>query len=77
MRLTRAVLAISPASSPIVLPVQTQSRKFQYPETRKVDVVDDYHGTKVPDPYRWLEDLDSKDVAQWTAAENAVTFGYL
>ena len=50
-----------------------------YPQTRRVDQVDDYHGTKVADPYRWLEvDVrESKDVADWVEAENKVTFGYL
>ena len=41
--------------------------KMTYPETRKGDVVDDYLGTKVADPYRWMEDLDSKEVADWVA----------
>jgi prolyl oligopeptidase len=52
---------------------------FEYPQTKKVDQVDDYHGVKVPDPYRWLEDdvRTSKDVADWVTAENKVTFGYL
>lgn len=48
-----------------------------YPETRKVDQVDDYHGTRVADPYRWLEDLDSQETAAWIEAQNRVTFGYL
>jgi prolyl oligopeptidase len=48
-----------------------------YPETKKVDTVDTYFGTKVPDPYRWLEDDQSEETAQWVAAENKVTFAYL
>ena len=48
-----------------------------YPATARGDVVDDYFGTKVPDPYRWMEDLDSNAVADWVAAQNRVTFAYL
>jgi prolyl oligopeptidase len=51
--------------------------RFTYPNTKRVDHVDDYHGTEVADPYRWLEDLDSEETAAWVAAENEVTFGYL
>ncbi len=51
--------------------------KLTYPETRRGDVVDDYFGTKVPDPYRWLEDDNAPEVAAWVEAENKVTFGYL
>ncbi|HYJ91339.1 MAG TPA: hypothetical protein VEV84_08525, partial [Pyrinomonadaceae bacterium] len=51
--------------------------KLAYPTTKKVEVVDDYFGTKVPDPYRWLENNDSPEVAAWVQAENKVTFDYL
>jgi prolyl oligopeptidase len=53
--------------------------RMKYPETKKVDHVDDHHGTKVPDPYRWLEDdvRQSKDVAAWVEAQNKVTFAFL
>ncbi len=50
---------------------------FIYPQPKKVDQVDDYHGTKVVDPYRWLEDTDSTDTKAWVEAENKLTFSYL
>ena len=48
-----------------------------YPQTKKIDQVDDYHGTQVADPYRWLEDDLSDETASWVEAQNQVTFGYL
>src|SRR5882762_1211597 len=51
--------------------------KLTYPDTKRVEVVDTYFGTTVPDPYRWLEDDNAPEVAAWVAAENKVTFGYL
>jgi len=56
---------------------QKAPERPSYPATRKVDQVDDYFGTKVPDPYRWLEDDNAEDVKAWVQAENAVTFGFL
>ena len=56
---------------------QSFAQEFEYPETKKVDVVEDYHGTKVADPYRWLEDVDAPDTRGWIEAQNEVTFGYL
>jgi prolyl oligopeptidase len=52
-------------------------KSFEYPETRKGDVVDNYFGTEVPDPYRWLEDDRSEETGEWVKAENALTFSYL
>ncbi len=48
-----------------------------YPEARKADQVDNYHGTPVPDPYRWLEDDRSPETLAWVKAENQVTAEYL
>lgn len=48
-----------------------------YPETAKDGTVDDYFGTPVPDPYRWLEDDRSEETTQWVKAQNEVTFKYL
>jgi prolyl oligopeptidase len=56
---------------------QKAGARLSYPATKKVDQVDDYFGTKVADPYRWLEDDNAEEVKQWVQAENAVTFGYL
>jgi prolyl oligopeptidase len=52
-------------------------KKIEYPVTKKDDVVDTYFGTKVPDPYRWLEDDKSAETAAWVKKQNKVTFGYL
>ncbi len=58
----------------VAVPAQNGSG---YPKTRKVDQVDDYFGTKVADPYRWLENNDSPEVAEWVEAQNKHAFGYL
>ncbi|MCY7374878.1 MAG: prolyl oligopeptidase family serine peptidase [Pyrinomonadaceae bacterium] len=51
--------------------------KIEYPQTKKVEQSDDYHGTKVADPYRWLEDDNSPETKAWVEAQNKVTFNYL
>jgi prolyl oligopeptidase len=51
--------------------------RIKYPETRKVDTVDNYFGTRVADPYRWLENDTAPEVKAWVEAENKITFGYL
>jgi prolyl oligopeptidase len=50
---------------------------MDYPATRKDEQVDDYHGTKVADPYRWLEDDNSAETLAWVKAQNQVTQNYL
>ncbi len=54
-----------------------QQQKLAYPETAKVDTVDVYFGTEVPDPYRWLENDTSEATAAWVEAQNQVTNAYL
>ncbi|WP_460968937.1 prolyl oligopeptidase family serine peptidase [Spirosoma migulaei] len=53
------------------------AQPLSYPQARKTDQVDSYHGTQVADPYRWLEDDRSAETADWVKAENKVTFDYL
>ena len=55
----------------------SSTAKLNYPLTRKTNVVDDYHGVTVADPYRRLEDDNSPETKAWVQAENKVTFGYL
>ncbi len=50
---------------------------FNYPATKTVDQADNYFGTKVADPYRWMEDVDAADTKTWVEAENRVTFDFL
>jgi prolyl oligopeptidase len=50
---------------------------FQAPETRRGGVVDDYFGTKIADPYRWLEDDNAEETKAWVAAQNKVTYAFL
>jgi prolyl oligopeptidase len=53
------------------------SQKLNYPATRKGEQVDNYHGTEVKDPYRWLENPDSEETKTWVEAQNKVTFNFL
>ena len=52
-------------------------QSVRYPPSKKIDVVDDYHGTAVADPYRWLENAKAEDTQAWVAAQNQLTFSYL
>jgi prolyl oligopeptidase len=54
-----------------------EENKLIYPETKKGEVVDNYFGVEVADPYRWLEDDLSTETEQWVKEQNNVTFGYL
>jgi prolyl oligopeptidase len=53
------------------------AKTYEYPTATKGDTVDDYHGTKVADPYRWLENSDSPETVAWINQENALSMPYL
>ena len=66
-----ATIAVTAASA------QSPAPTLKYPAAQRGDQVDVYHGVRVADPYRWLEDADSPATAAWVGAENRLTFGYL
>ncbi len=72
-------VVLLPDGSTMADEARRKTNHFTYPKTRRGEVVDTYHGTRVADPYRWLEaDVrQSKDVADWVAAQNRLTFDYL
>jgi prolyl oligopeptidase len=74
--ITRALAAASALCLLQAPSLAAQGPKLAYPVARTVDHVDDYFGTKVADPYRWMEDLNAPELAEWVKAENAVTEQY-
>lgn len=70
-RSTAVVLATLCLSSAAV------AQSWDYPETRKMDLVEELHGVKIPAPYRWLEDDGSPETKAWNQAQNELTFGFL
>ncbi len=63
------------AQAPVV--EQPAAPAFVYPAAQRGNVVDNYHGVEVSDPYRWLEDPDADASKAWIAAQNKLTFGFL
>ena len=74
---TTGVLGAAAIVGAVLLAAPAGAQPVSYPATRKIEHMDDHHGTKVADPYRWLEDETSPETAAWVAAQNAVTFPYL
>lgn len=61
----------------LTLFLMTLPANAEPPRAKKIDQIDDYHGVRVADPYRWMEDLDSADTKAWIQAENVYTSGWL
>ena len=79
-RLKKSIFVIAILISPFFGIAQHTSpinKSMNYPITTKTDVFDTYFGTKINDPYRWLEDDRSAETKAWVDAENKVTQGYL
>jgi prolyl oligopeptidase len=55
----------------------TANAQLLYPQTKKTDTVDNYFGTRIADPYRWLEDDNSEETKAWVQEENKISFGFL
>jgi prolyl oligopeptidase len=70
-------LSLALLTAELAILAQTPGKAFSYPATRKVEQVDDYHGIKVADPYRWLENADSPETRAWIEAQNKLTSDYL
>ena len=78
MRLPRMAAALAGAAAILTgCSNMKQIKHMPYPRTERTDVTDNYFGTEVPDPYRWLEDDNSEATAAWVKAQNVVTQDYL
>ncbi len=79
MALKRLLLCLAFFAGCLLAPLPAGEDKISYPPTKRVDHQDTYHGQKVADPYRWLEDdvRKSKEVADWVESENKVTEAFL
>ncbi|MCA1246638.1 prolyl oligopeptidase family protein [Massilia sp. MS-15] len=65
------------ANSALAQSCPANGPSLTYPVSKKVEQQDNYHGTTVADPYRWLEDANSAETKQWVSAQNGVTQAYL
>lgn len=75
--MNKKLIVLSMGGMALAVQAQVSQPRIVYPKTAKVDTVDVYFGTKVADPYRWLENDTSEQTAAWVAAENKVTQEYL
>ena len=61
----------------IICSCKNESSILNYPETKKIPVIDNYFGISVTDNYRWLEDDKSEETSEWINSQNKFTFDYL
>ena len=77
MKITSVLLPIIVLLSLHICEAQKLSKQIKYPQSKKQNVIDMYHGVKVVDPYRWMEDSRSEETQKWIKAENSITESYL
>ncbi|MDH3215685.1 MAG: prolyl oligopeptidase family serine peptidase [Candidatus Krumholzibacteria bacterium] len=79
LRLAAALVAVLFVSVTLVTgaPTEAAAKGYDYPKARKADVVDDFHGTKVKDPYRWMEDPEAEETLRWVEEQNKLFQGYI
>jgi len=77
MNRVRLLVALSFSASALVAQQPASNAPITYPNTRKVDTVANYFGTRIADPYRWMENIESPEVAQWVKEQNAITMPFL
>ncbi len=73
----KTIFVITTFSLVLASGCQQPTSKLNYPPARRDSIVDDYFGTKVADPYRWLEDPDSNETIDWVNKENSITENFL
>ncbi|MFM2358651.1 MAG: hypothetical protein RLY16_644 [Bacteroidota bacterium] len=71
------LLAVAGLFATLILNGTMSEAQIKYPETKKVNQVDQYFGKEIADPYRWLEDDNADDTKAWVVAQNEVTHQYL
>ncbi|MDP6930139.1 MAG: prolyl oligopeptidase family serine peptidase [Planctomycetota bacterium] len=76
-KLASAILGLLALAASCSTRAPSNQSRIKLPDTRRGTVTDDYHGTKIHDPYRWLEDQDGEDTASWVEAQNQVTQAFL
>jgi len=75
-RLSRNLLLFSLIST-LVVALEAQAQRLTYPQTRQVEHTDDYHGVKIADPYRWMEEAGSPELRAWVNAQDGLLKNFI